>query len=71
MAEIENEDLVKLSEGITRGLLLKLEDYTPVLFERVSDYALSLTAAKQGYGKYVMVNTSFISEACVHIFLVF
>lgn len=44
LTEIENEDLLKLSESITKGLLLKLEDYTPVFFERFSDYALSLTA---------------------------
>lgn len=44
LEEIETEEVKNLSQTITKELLAKVEEYNPVLFERVSDFALSLTA---------------------------
>jgi len=41
---IESDELKKISDEITKKLLLNLNTYRPVLFEKFSDFALSLTA---------------------------
>jgi RHH-type proline utilization regulon transcriptional repressor/proline dehydrogenase/delta 1-pyrroline-5-carboxylate dehydrogenase len=42
--EIETDELKKISDDTTRKLLMNLNAYSPVLFEKFSDFALSLTA---------------------------
>lgn len=44
LSEIETEEVLNKSEEVTKRLLVHLNSYKPVLFEKVSDFALSLTA---------------------------
>lgn len=44
LKEIETEDVTEMSEKVTKKLLKYLNDYRPVFFEKISDFALGLTA---------------------------
>lgn len=44
LEELESEDVLNRAKVITDNLLKNVESYRPIIFEKVSDFALSLTA---------------------------
>ncbi|WP_412473502.1 proline dehydrogenase family protein [Halobacteriovorax sp. YZS-1-1] len=43
-AQIDTEEVSKMTETITKKLLVYINGYSPVFFEKISDFALGLTA---------------------------